>query len=188
VESEASKGISYRQLGLGLGVTSTTIASWRDQRVATLSDDSIKAIAARRRESIEKTAAWLGVEAPDAYDWPAKFADMEKRMQAMERSMASLMTRLSGQDEIDPHLTLDSYLLERGVNVRSVADQEAIAAHIEQVAPEGPAAFERFLLIALGVISANSDDLIVVTAVLKRLTDDPWTPQEVHRVLSEGAR
>jgi hypothetical protein len=186
IKAEAAKGISFRQLALSLGTSPTTINALRDETRSTISDELLEAIALRRKESVKDTASWLGVEPPGAYDLPAKFAVMESRLSVMEQQLAYAIERLSEQERIDPALTLDSYLLEKGINVRHAASQRTIEAAVLEVAPKSAAGFERFLLIVLGIIPARPEDLPLASAVLRNITGEPWTPAEVGRVLSQG--
>lgn len=186
IKAEAGRAGSFRRLAEALGVSPTTVFALRDQEREKIGDALVKAIALRRKESVAATAAWLGVEPPADYDLPAQFKALQDRLELMERKVEVVYQRLRSQDGPDPSLTISSYLLEKGINLHVLADQELVRDRAEKAAPDCPAAFERFLLISLGIIGATRSDLPMLSATLKLLTGDPWTPEEVSRVLNQN--
>lgn len=186
VEEKKAEGISYRQMAMSMGLTGTALKGWREQTVASLSDESLRAIALYRKESVEETAAWLGIEPPPfSYDIPRLLRDFDRRMSAMEKKVEYSYQRATQQDNLAASAVLDTYLLENGINVRSRRYQDEMRLHVIEVAGgDFPGLFERLLLGFCGITPLASDDLPTAAEVLRRLTGQPWTPAEVMRVIN----
>lgn len=185
VEAECSDGLSYRQLALSLGVSPTAVASWRDRKSNSLAVESLQAIALRRKESVKATAEWLGVDPPDAIDLPQKINDLDQRMRAMEEKVEYSYQRILQQNSISASAVLDTYLIENGVDVRDRRTQADMLEHVRSFPGENPGLFERMLLNIVGITPPVSGDLPALAAVLKKLTGQPWTPNEITRVMSQ---
>ncbi|PZO13144.1 MAG: hypothetical protein DCF25_16475 [Leptolyngbya foveolarum] len=186
VEEEHAKGTSYRQLALSLGVSPTAVTDWRDRKFNSISEESLQAIALRRRESLTTTAEWLRVEAPVGFDLPQKFNEIEQRLLEMERKVEYSYQRLVEQDAVSTSTVLEKALLANGVNVRDRPTQVKLRTQVEKIAGDSPALFERLLLAICGITPMETADLPAAADLLKVLTDQPWTPSEVVRVLNKG--
>lgn len=186
IAEEHAKGISYRQLGAALGVSPTAVTDWRDRKFNSISEDSLRAIALRRKESIAQTADWLGIEAPASFDLPKKFSEIERRIVAMEQKVEYAYQRAVQQDDVSNSAVLDTYLLEHGINVRARRAQDQMRAHVAAIAGDSPGLFERLLLAIVGILPVEPADLPAMADLLKVWANQPWTPAEVMRVINEA--
>ena len=186
VEAECSGDLSYRQLAISLGVSSHAVISWRDKKSKSLATESLQAIALRRKESVAETAKWLGLEPPGGYDIPQMIQAFERRMSAMERKLEYAYQRATQQDEVSNSAVLDTVLLENDVNLRDRRQQIKMRTYVQEIAGNSPGLFERLLLGILGITPLEPADLPAAAELLRRLSNMPWTPAEITRVIREA--
>lgn len=186
IKAEAEKFSSYRQLARSLGTSQTTVNALRDEQRKSISDDLLRAIALRKRESVADTAKWLDIEPPAGFDLPLRLNQIEQQMRALEQKVEYTYQRLAEQDEVFNSDVLNTYLLERGVNLRRRGDQERMREQVAEMEGAGAGLFERSLLGILGITPIDFADLPAVAELLKRLAGDPWTAAEVVRVINDS--